>query len=228
MLSSESTSVVEPLLYDPPEPEYDPSLPCAWVAWSTSQHFLHDVEDRRAYHRFDHGREPRMLDQLDSRRPFGRVERDTLLDEVYSDVRHLRRVGQRRMLRRDTDVEHDSPDRQDWLQTTTFQSADPHHSLSRLLHGFRPVTISSRQQPMDQMSELPNRPVFSFLITSGAMYMGVPAKEFMTAAPSAPGAFVRLATRVRAMVLLPLAMTLAAPKSTNLMVELVPSRISEA
>lgn len=81
---------------------------------------------------------------------------------------------------------------------------------------------------MDQISELPNLPDFSFLITSGAMYIGVPAREFMTAGPSGPGAalVVRLATRVRAMVLLPLAMTLAAPKSTNLIVELVPSRMS--
>jgi hypothetical protein len=58
------------------------------------------------------------------------------------------------------------------------------------------------------------------------MYIGVPAREFMTPGPSAPGAFVRAFTLVRAIVLFPLAMTLAAPKSTNLICELGPSRIS--
>lgn len=127
------------------------------------------------------------------------------------------------MLSRNTDMEHDCP----------FVSAHAlseigrtYHSLSRLLQGLRPVTISNRQHPKDHMSELPSRPDFSFLMTSGAMYIGVPAKEFMTPAPSGPGALVLLMTLVRAIVLLPFAMTFAAPKSTNLIVELVPSRIS--
>jgi hypothetical protein len=64
-----------------------------------------------------------------------------------------------------------------------------HHSLSRLLQGFRlcefvsrrtnadvvvthPVDISRSTQPIDQMSDAPRAPAFSLaLITSGAMYL---------------------------------------------------------
>lgn len=60
---------------------------------------------------------------------------------------------------------------------------------------------------MDQMSEAPSLPAFSFLITSGAMYIGVPASEFITAAPSATCARGLFAARVLAMVLFPLTMT---------------------
>ena len=56
--------------------------------------------------------------------------------------------------------------------------------------------------------------------------MGVPARLLTTPGASVPGALVRLITFVRAMVLLPLAITLAAPKSTNLICELGPSRMS--
>lgn len=117
------------------------------------------------------------------------------------------------------------------VSKAVLRSKWTHHSLSRLLHGLRPVTISRMQQPVDQISEAPNLPDFSFLITSGAMYIGVPANEFIAAGPSAPApapvALVfRFATRVFAIVLLPFAITLAAPKSTNLIVEFVPSKMS--
>jgi hypothetical protein len=94
------------------------------------------------------------------------------------------------------------------------------------VNGTHPVEISSKTQPIDQISAAPNFPFRSVgLIISGAIYIGVPASEFITAGPSAPGAFVRIA-RVLAIVRLPFAITLAAPKSTNLIVELVPRRIS--
>lgn len=78
------------------------------------------------------------------------------------------------------------------------------------------MAISRITQPMDHTSEDPSRPLFSFLMTSGAMYIGVPASELTAARGSA--AFVRVcrAARVRATVLLPLAITFAAPKSTSL------------
>jgi len=56
--------------------------------------------------------------------------------------------------------------------------------------------------------------------------MGVPARLLTTPGASVPGALARLMTLVRAIVLLPFAITLAAPKSTNLICELGPSRIS--
>lgn len=58
--------------------------------------------------------------------------------------------------------------------------------------------------------------------------MGVPARLLTTPGASVPGALVRLMTFVRAIVLFPFAMTLAAPKSTNLICELGPSRISSS
>lgn len=78
---------------------------------------------------------------------------------------------------------------------------------------------------MDQMSDAPSRPGFSLRMISGAMYMGVPASEFMTAGAST-AVVLCLAALVRAMVLLPLTMTLAAPKSTSLSTEFVASRMS--
>lgn len=130
------------------------------------------------------------------------------------------------MLSRNTNVKHDRPVDQPSYHRRLVEWT--HHSLSKLLHGFRPVTISSIQHPSDQISELPSRPDFSFLITSGAMYMGVPARLLTTPGASVPGALVRLMTFVRAIVLFPFAMTLAAPKSTNLICELGPSRISSS
>lgn len=88
-----------------------------------------------------------------------------------------------------------------------------------------PVAICRITQPIDQISEAPIFPPFSFLMTSGAMYIGVPASELTTAIGSAPAGRVR-AARVRAIVLLPLAMTLAAPKSTSLRLASSASRMS--
>lgn len=74
------------------------------------------------------------------------------------------------------------------------------HSLSRLLQGFRlslsasirgllqcqatnkantahPVAISRTTHPIDQISGDPNLPLFSLLMTSGAIYIGVPAND---------------------------------------------------
>ena len=92
-----------------------------------------------------------------------------------------------------------------------------------------PVAISNSTQPMDQISGDPSLPLFSLLITSGAMYIGVPAKDIMFPGSPAPpaGALDCLMARVRAMVLLPLAMTLAAPKSTNFSCDPADKRISD-
>lgn len=90
------------------------------------------------------------------------------------------------------------------------------HSLSRLAQGRLPVAISRMTQPRDHISTAPALPGFSPLITSGDMYMGVPVMDlfgFVTAASPA---------RVRPW----RAMTLAAPKSTYLMMPLWSSRIS--
>lgn len=78
------------------------------------------------------------------------------------------------------------------------------------------MTISSITHPIDQMSAAPSRPLRSLRMISGAMYIGVPAREFMTAGPSGVGPLRAFAALVRAIVLLPFAMTLAAPKSTSL------------
>lgn len=79
------------------------------------------------------------------------------------------------------------------------------HSFSADCQGFLPVANSSVMQPTDQMSMAPSCPPGVFLMTSGDMYMGVP---FIEPIP---------AVRVRLIVLCPRAMTLAAPKSTSLM-----------
>lgn len=95
---------------------------------------------------------------------------------------------------------------------------------------------------MLQISAEPRCPAFSDArITSGAMYLvdispccepeeptyiGVPASEFITAGPSPPPGTFDLIARVLAIVRFPFAITLAAPKSTYLMIEFVPSRIS--
>lgn len=42
------------------------------------------------------------------------------------------------------------------------------------MHGLRPVAISMIQHPNDQISIAPNLPVFSPLIVSGDIYIGVP------------------------------------------------------
>ena len=70
---------------------------------------------------------------------------------------------------------------------------------------------------MDQMSLAPRRPDFSFLMTSGAMYIGVPAREFISpSGPSAPipppAAFLM---RVLAMVRFPLTMTCRVSNVSN-------------
>ncbi|KAH3685098.1 hypothetical protein WICPIJ_003932 [Wickerhamomyces pijperi] len=78
------------------------------------------------------------------------------------------------------------------------------HSLSKAAHGRLPVAISKTQQPVDQMSTAPYLEVTDPVITSGDMYIGVP---------------VILLTFVILRVTL-LAITLAAPKSTNLMTPL--------
>lgn len=93
-------------------------------------------------------------------------------------------------------------------------------------HCAHPVAISKITQPIDQISDDPRLPLFSLLITSGAMYIGVPASELTAARGSAAFVRVCLAARVRAIVLFPLAMILAAPKSTSLRCALSVRRIS--
>lgn len=66
------------------------------------------------------------------------------------------------------------------------------HSLSRDVHGRRPVAISRITQPSDQISTEPARPGFSPLITSGDMYIGVPVIDLFLLARVA----VVAATRV--------------------------------
>lgn len=91
------------------------------------------------------------------------------------------------------------------------------HSLSRLAHGLRPVAISRITQPRDQMSTDPGFPGFSPLITSGDMYIGVPVIDrFGCELPCPSAANVRPWR----------AITLAAPKSTYLMMPLWSRRIS--
>lgn len=84
------------------------------------------------------------------------------------------------------------------------------HSLSRLAQGRRPVAISKITQPRDQMSTAPALPGFSPLITSGDMYIGVPVIDLL--------GFVAVISCTS--VLPCLAMTLAAPKSTYLIMPL--------
>lgn len=91
------------------------------------------------------------------------------------------------------------------------------HSLSRLAQGRRPVTISRMTQPKDQISTAPALPGFSPLITSGDMYIGVPVMDL----------FGLVACRSAARVRPCRAMTLAAPKSTYLMIPLWSSKISK-
>ena len=57
------------------------------------------------------------------------------------------------------------------------------HSLSKEAQGRRPVAISNMTQPNDQISTAPARPVFSPLMTSGDMYMGVPVMDLLAGAP---------------------------------------------
>src|SRR5699024_2911512 len=90
------------------------------------------------------------------------------------------------------------------------------HSLSRLAHGLRPVAISRITHPRDQMSTAPARPGFSPLITSGDMYMGVPVIDLLGLVACTSAASVRPCR----------AITLAAPKSTYLMMPLWFSRMS--
>lgn len=61
------------------------------------------------------------------------------------------------------------------------------HSLSRLAHGRRPVTISRITHPSDQTSIAPWRPSFWPLMTSGDMYIGVPVMDFCLPGERAPG-----------------------------------------
>ena len=83
------------------------------------------------------------------------------------------------------------------------------HSLSRFAQGRRPVAISRMTQPSDQMSIEPRRPAVVPVITSGDMYMGVPVMELYFEC-----------TAVETRVLPCLAITLAAPKSTYLIIPL--------
>ena len=93
------------------------------------------------------------------------------------------------------------------------------HSLSRVAHGRRPVAISRTTHPSDQMSTAPRRPPFRPsplpLITSGDMYIGVPVIDFCLAGAGSTCS-----------VLFCRAMTLAAPKSTNLITPLWSRRMS--
>lgn len=84
------------------------------------------------------------------------------------------------------------------------------HSLSRFAHGRRPVAISRMTQPRDHTSTAPKCPGFSPLMTSGDMYIGVPVMDLL--------GFVaeRSCISVRPW----RAITLAAPKSTYLMMPL--------
>ncbi len=75
------------------------------------------------------------------------------------------------------------------------------------------------------MSAAPNRPILSLRIISGAIYIGVSCKRVHDGGAFWRWTVPRLCSRVRAIVLLPFAMTLAAPKSTNLRHEAA-SRIS--
>src|SRR3569833_1792462 len=90
------------------------------------------------------------------------------------------------------------------------------HSLSRLAQGRRPVAISRMTHPSDHTSTAPKCPGFSPLITSGDMYIGVPVMDLLGLVA------VRSPTSVRPC----LAMTLAAPKSTYLLMLLCSSSIS--
>ena len=100
----------------------------------------------------------------------------------------------------------------------------PDHSLSRLLHGLRPVANSRTTQPIDQISIAPWRPRLSFLMTSGDMYMGVPVRLLL----AIPGILLGCPTRDRWIVRWLFARTFAAPKSTNLMTPIWSSKISVA
>lgn len=90
------------------------------------------------------------------------------------------------------------------------------HSLSRFAHGRRPVAISNTTHPSDQMSTAPALPGFSPLMTSGDMYMGVPVIDLLGFEACRSAASVRPCR----------AITLAAPKSTYLMMPFWLSRIS--
>lgn len=92
------------------------------------------------------------------------------------------------------------------------------HSLSMLAQGRRPVAISRMTQPSDQISTAPWRPRLVPRITSGDMYMGVPVIDLCRPC--------RVAACSAAKVLPCLAMTLAAPKSTNLITPLWSNKIS--
>jgi hypothetical protein len=91
------------------------------------------------------------------------------------------------------------------------------HSLSRLAHGRRPVAISRITHPRDQMSAAPSRPPVSPLITSGDMYIGVPVIDLFGCCVAEWSV-----TSVRPW----RAITLAAPKSTYLMMPLWSRRMS--
>src|SRR6478735_2014638 len=90
------------------------------------------------------------------------------------------------------------------------------HSLSSCAHGLLPVAISRITQPRDQMSTAPGLPGFSPLITSGDIYIGVPVMDRFGIVACFSPASVRPCR----------AITLAAPKSTYLMIPLWSSRIS--
>ncbi|KAH3669596.1 hypothetical protein OGATHE_002408 [Ogataea polymorpha] len=104
------------------------------------------------------------------------------------------------------------------------------NSLSRLAHGRLPVAISNKQQPNDQISMAPNLPIVSPLIVSGDMYIGVPVNacvlrpewriEFKVAVPEPLPLPPLLDEPPVVFEVLPcaaIAITLAEPKSTNLM-----------
>jgi len=92
------------------------------------------------------------------------------------------------------------------------------HSLSMEAQGRRPVAISRITQPSDHISTAPCRPVLPPRMTSGDMYIGVPVIERWRPWRVA----LCSAARVRPW----RAMSLAAPKSTNLMTPLWSSRMS--
>ncbi len=91
------------------------------------------------------------------------------------------------------------------------------HSLSRFAHGLRPVAISKMTHPRDQMSTEPALPGLSPFMTSGDIYIGVPVMDLFGFVSCKSVASVRPC----------LAITLAAPKSTYLMMPLWSSKISD-
>lgn len=95
-------------------------------------------------------------------------------------------------------------------------SVEAYHSLSKLLQGRLPVAHSRMTQPKLHTSIAPILPFLTPLTVSGLRYIGVPVNE-LASAPGIPSTAVTIRDR-DAIVFWFFASTLAAPKSTNLMV----------